>query len=133
MRKHQLSATALADVDEREEARRAVLALYDRVRSQASTRDACKLEATSWSLLTEFVVDGKRFVVACCPELDATARLTPREREVVALAEAGESNKAISYRLGISQSTVGVLLWRAASKLGVRTRAALVRALPTAT
>jgi DNA-binding NarL/FixJ family response regulator len=52
--------------------------------------------------------------------------LSPREREAVSRAMLGESNKVIAYELGVSASTVGVLLHRAARKLGTRTRAELV-------
>ena len=38
----------------------------------------------------------------------------------------GNSNKVIAYELGISSSTVGVLLSRAVARLGVRTRRALI-------
>lgn len=41
----------------------------------------------------------------------------------------GHSNKLIAYELGIAASTVGVLLGRAASRLGVRTRKALLERL----
>jgi DNA-binding CsgD family transcriptional regulator len=52
--------------------------------------------------------------------------LSPREREAVSRAMLGESNKVIAYELGVSASTVGVLLHRAARKLGSRTRAELL-------
>jgi DNA-binding NarL/FixJ family response regulator len=58
--------------------------------------------------------------------------LTPRERQVAEFAAIGHSNKEIAYELGVSASTVGVLLMRAASKLGVASPADLVRALRSA-
>jgi len=61
--------------------------------------------------------------------------LTGREREIVELALLGSENKCIAYDLGLSDSTVRVLMRRAAIKLGVRTRRELLakmRANPTA-
>lgn len=49
-----------------------------------------------------------------------------REREVVRLACLGKENKLIAYELGLAHSTVKTLLARAARKLGVRTRSALL-------
>jgi DNA-binding NarL/FixJ family response regulator len=83
-------------------------------------------------VLDEFVIDGTRFVVASRNEPPPTRTLSERERQVVALACAGESNKTIGYRLGISASTVGVLLWRASSKLGASSRAELTGKRPAA-
>jgi DNA-binding NarL/FixJ family response regulator len=57
--------------------------------------------------------------------------LAPRERQVVAAAAAGPANKLIAYELGLSDSTVRVLLSGAAKKFGVsrhRVRVALYRA-----
>jgi DNA-binding CsgD family transcriptional regulator len=81
-----------------------------------------------WTLLDHFESDGKRYVVArenaVC--VSAFADLTFREREVLASAAQGRTNKAVAYELGLAHSTVRVLLARAAKKLGVRDRAALV-------
>ncbi|MEJ1960364.1 MAG: helix-turn-helix transcriptional regulator [Gammaproteobacteria bacterium] len=52
--------------------------------------------------------------------------LTPRERQIVAEAAAGSSNQQIAVHLGISHATVRVLMARAANRLGVRTRKALL-------
>jgi DNA-binding CsgD family transcriptional regulator len=83
-----------------------------------------------WSLVDWYDHDGKRFLLA--QENRITARsadaLTPRETQVVACAAMGHSNKLIAYDLGLSAGTVAVLLGRAARKLGVSGRVALVRA-----
>jgi DNA-binding CsgD family transcriptional regulator len=47
----------------------------------------------------------------------------------VALALLGRSNKLIAYELGLAHATVRVLTARAASKLGVTSRAALLARL----
>jgi DNA-binding CsgD family transcriptional regulator len=52
----------------------------------------------------------------------AVASLTPRERQAVRLASQGASNKVIAYEMGISASTVSVLLHRVARKLDTRSR-----------
>jgi DNA-binding CsgD family transcriptional regulator len=49
--------------------------------------------------------------------------LSDREREVLTLAAMQRSNKLIAYELGLSDSTVRVLLTRACRKLGARSRA----------
>jgi DNA-binding CsgD family transcriptional regulator len=52
--------------------------------------------------------------------------LTHRERQVVACLVRGDSTKDVGFALGIANATVRVLLARAASKLGVHSRAALL-------
>jgi FixJ family two-component response regulator len=55
------------------------------------------------------------------------ARLTPREREVMAHLVLGKMNKAIAADLGISTRTVEIHRARIMRKLGVRSLAALMR------
>jgi DNA-binding CsgD family transcriptional regulator len=52
-----------------------------------------------------------------------------REREVVALAVTGHENKDIAYRLGLAYSTIRVLMARAASKIGAKSRQELIEKL----
>lgn len=54
-------------------------------------------------------------------------RLTPREREVMAMVVAGKANKVVAYELGISQKTVETHRARLMSKLEVESLADLVR------
>lgn len=58
---------------------------------------------------------------------DATITLDAREREVLGLVVEGRSNKEISSRLNLSESVVKATLQRLFDKVGVRTRAQLVR------
>lgn len=83
-----------------------------------------------WSLVDWYDHDGKRFLLAQENSLPRQVRptLTAREEQVVACAAMGHSNKLIAYDLGISTGSVAVLLGRAARKLGVSGRVALVRA-----
>ncbi len=81
-----------------------------------------------WRFVDSFERAGVRYVVvseepAQAPSLLA---LTRRERQIVAEAAAGSSNQQIAQRLGISHATVRVLMARAANRLGVRTRKALL-------
>jgi DNA-binding CsgD family transcriptional regulator len=81
-----------------------------------------------WSLVDRFERGGRRWVIAV--ENEPRARgpevLTPRERHVLAAAALGRTNKLIAYELGLSDSTVRVLLARAARKLDVATRRELI-------
>lgn len=81
-----------------------------------------------WTLLDRFDRDGKRYVVAVENRSDLVGpdALAPRELQVVALVATGSTPKLIAYDLGISDSTVRVLISRAMAKLGVSTRADLV-------
>ncbi len=83
-----------------------------------------------WSLVDWYDHDGKRFLLAQENRIPSRSRpaLTLREEQVVACAAMGHSNKLIAYDLGISVGSVAVLLGRAARKLGVSGRVALVRA-----
>jgi DNA-binding CsgD family transcriptional regulator len=58
---------------------------------------------------------------------DLLARLTRREREVVALAAEGLLDKEIAQRLGISYTTVRTHLDRSFQKLGINNRSRLAR------
>jgi DNA-binding NarL/FixJ family response regulator len=80
--------------------------------------------------MDQFVHSGFRYQLRRRPiELPGdNARLSEREELVVARAVAGESNKSIAFSLGVAASTVGVLLSRAAAKLGVRSRSELAAA-----
>jgi DNA-binding NarL/FixJ family response regulator len=60
---------------------------------------------------------------AAPPSIDL---LSPRERQVVLRASAGASNKGIAQQLGLAASTVRVLMFRAMTKLGARTRRELL-------
>jgi len=48
--------------------------------------------------------------------------LTPREKEVLRLVLAGQTNKAIAATISVSEKTVEFHLSRIYTKLGVRTR-----------
>lgn len=81
-----------------------------------------------WTLVEDFQANGSFYIVARSNSLDtnATARLSWRERQVVACLSMGQTNKEIAYELGLSHSTVRVLVARACAKLGAPTREHLV-------
>ena len=59
---------------------------------------------------------------------DSGPHLTRREEEALVQACLGFSNKRIAQALGVAPSTVGVLLFRAATKFGVKSRHDLLSA-----
>lgn len=86
------------------------------------------LVGARWTLVDSFEEGGRRYVVARENQLQARSieMLTDRERQVVLQAALGFTNKEIAYSLGISDSTVRVLMARAAARIGVRSRAELL-------
>jgi len=60
------------------------------------------------------------------PDAPTIESLSNRERQVVAFAAMGHTNKLIGYELGVSTSAVGMHLKRAAKKLRVESRVALM-------
>jgi DNA-binding CsgD family transcriptional regulator len=87
------------------------------------------LVSERWTLVDTYERDGKRYVVARRNDvrMPLPNALSPRERQALGFAALGDSNKLIAYELGISASTVGVLLHRAAQKLGCHSRAELLQ------
>jgi DNA-binding CsgD family transcriptional regulator len=86
------------------------------------------LVSARWTLVDSFEENGRRYVVAqenqaMAPGFDI---LTDRERQVVLQAALGSTTKEIAYALGISDSTVRVLMARAVNRVGVRSRAELL-------
>ena len=83
-----------------------------------------------WTLVDHVDHDGRRYVFARrnAPVVHGWARLTERERQVVAYAAHGHPQKLIAYQLGIAASTVGHHLTSAARKLRFDSRIALLAA-----
>jgi DNA-binding CsgD family transcriptional regulator len=81
-----------------------------------------------WSLVEHFEAGGRRYLIARRNDvpLSGYAQLSDREHQVVAHAALGHSNKLIAYELGLADSTVRVLLFRAATKFGVTRRKDLI-------
>jgi DNA-binding CsgD family transcriptional regulator len=80
--------------------------------------------ATRWTLIDAAAEGGRNYVVDRENELTAAGLqlLTPRERQVAASIAVGRSTKEVAYDLGISSSTVRVLLTRLYARLGVSSR-----------
>jgi DNA-binding CsgD family transcriptional regulator len=107
----------------------------DQARSRKGRRnqDQALSEWTSmveaqWTLVEAEESDGRRYLFARRndPVAPGPEQLSERERQVISYALMGHHNKLIAYELGISHSTVRVLLHRAGRKLGVGSRAELV-------
>ena len=83
-----------------------------------------------WTVTEQFEREGYSYRLMRRPVLpsEAAPRFTRREEEALALACDGCSNKRIAQVLDVSPSTVGVLLFRAATKLNVRSRDELIAA-----
>lgn len=87
-----------------------------------------KRKESGWTVAEQFEREGYSYRLMRRP-LDvakAPPRLTKREEDALALAHAGHSNKRIAQVLDVSPSTVGVLLFRAASKLHSKSRSELL-------
>jgi DNA-binding CsgD family transcriptional regulator len=106
----------------------------DRARSKKGRDDARTalsnfraLIAGRWSLVDSFESDGRHFLVARQndPAIREPRALSLRERQIVAYAALGHTNKYIAYTLGLAPSTVATHLATAMRRLGVRTRAQL--------
>jgi DNA-binding CsgD family transcriptional regulator len=80
-----------------------------------------------YSLVDRFESDGKHFVIVHKnePHAPGSPSLTDRERQVVALAALGRTNKLIAYELGLTPATVAMHLGRAMVKLNIRRRGEL--------
>ncbi len=89
-----------------------------------------KVRRGAWTVTEQFEREGYRYRLMRRPvePSDTGPRFTRREEEALALASDGCSNKRIAQILGVSPSTVGVLLFRAATKLNVKSRDDLVAA-----
>ncbi|MFF0525635.1 LuxR C-terminal-related transcriptional regulator [Actinomadura nitritigenes] len=121
-------AAALEDASARLERLGAVLAAADAAAHAAAchARDGRRGPAAAAAARAHSLAEACQG--ARTPALAATALpppLTPREREIVALAGAGLTNRQIAERLVLSVRTVEGHLYRASAKLGVTGRADL--------
>jgi DNA-binding CsgD family transcriptional regulator len=116
------------------EALRAAAVRIDRARSrrgrsnpEAALVDWEGLVSGRWSLLDRFDADGRRYLIARRndPALPSPRPLSRRERQVLAYAALGRSNKEIAYELGIAPSTVSTCLSSAMQRLRIRSHAQL--------
>jgi DNA-binding CsgD family transcriptional regulator len=105
-----------------------------RTRKQADDDPAAPhIRLQDWEVIDQVSIGSTDYVIlrrTKGPKSGVQA-LTPRERDAVRLACTGASNKHIAWEMGISDSTVGVLLLRARRKLKVGGRDELIRAFGT--
>ncbi len=106
----------------------------DRLRTREGRQDAYAAVAAweglvqgRWSLVDYFDSDNRRFVLAIKndPAFPDPRGLTLRERQVAEFVGLGQSNKEISYTLGISHTAVSNCTRRAQDKLGLSCRTEL--------
>jgi len=125
---------AVGEARSARDALRRAAAVIDRARSSAGRRDPdAALEAWRglvsgrWSLVDRFDRDGRRYLVARRndPRVCGPAALTERQRQILAHAACGLSNKEIAYALGLAPSTVSTHLRNGMRALGLRDHAAL--------
>jgi DNA-binding NarL/FixJ family response regulator len=83
-----------------------------------------------WVVTDHFEGDDRRFVIVQRGQAGDGRALSERERQVLAFAIRGHSNKFVAFELGLTPSTVATHLRRAMSKLRVESREALIQALP---
>jgi DNA-binding CsgD family transcriptional regulator len=119
---------AAADLGIRAALRAAVRAMDDARASRGDLEDWTPMTEARWTLVDQFDTNGQRYVVARRSEFDLPAldALSVREHQVLGFAALGHANKLIAYELGITPSTVGVLLSRARQKLGATSREELI-------
>ena len=96
------------------------------------TLGSCELELIRASTCEPFAPERATqpidtSTVAAAGALSAIATLSPREREVFALLAEGVAQRQIASHFGVSVKTIETYRTRIGQKLGVRTRAELVR------
>jgi len=81
-----------------------------------------------WTLIDHLESDGRRLLLTRRNASDRPGprALTAREREVLALAAFGHSDKYIGYLLGLTAGTVAGHLAATRAKLGLKTRRELI-------
>ena len=85
----------------------------------------------TWSLIGHVDSDGRRFSVARAnePAVAADRALTAREQQVVSFVAMGHPDKLCASELGLAESTVQSHLSSAMRKMGIPSRADLIRTL----
>ena len=123
------AASALAE--QRELATVSHYALISRTRAAAAATLGDRAFETAWDEgrglpFTRAIEEG--LAVDVSQGGQASVALTPRQRQILALLVAGETDRAIAERLSVSSRTVEYHVARILAKLGVRTRTAAAAA-----
>jgi DNA-binding NarL/FixJ family response regulator len=135
-------ATNDATSEEARSSLRDAIVAIDRARSDLRRQDTDEavevwrgLVSGTWTVVEHFDSDGRRYVLALknTPGTQDPKTLTERERQAVHYAVLGHSTKETAYALGMSDHTVGVHLWSAMKKLGVKSRVELIRLMSPGT
>lgn len=110
-----------------------LIELHDELRDGQTDGDAPstpRIRLQDWQVVEQVSVGSTDYVLLRRTRgtKSGVESLTPRELDAVRHACTGASNKDIAWAMGISDSTVGVLLHRACRRLKVVGRDALIRA-----
>jgi DNA-binding CsgD family transcriptional regulator len=102
-----------------------------RILIERTTQTAsAEADAQTEEIVLDQAIDGVRYLLVRLPAATReSARLSPREQEIVRLVAEGHSNKIIGDVLNISSWTVCTHLRRIFAKIGVGSRAAMVARL----
>lgn len=101
---------------------------YQKLIRDSEAPGSGKRQRRPWENVEEFNHQGYCYRLQRRPIEEAQdPPLAPREEEALDLAATGLSRKEIAENLGLAPSTVGVLLHRAAVKLGARSRRELIQ------
>ncbi len=101
--------------------------LVEQVDASDSSKVLQRNETTVDEVIFESDIDGRHYyIVRCRPKSNCSISLSPREIAIAKLVAQGLPNKSIGNQLDISQWTVATYLRRIFSKLGVRSRTAMI-------
>ena len=92
-----------------------------------TTHQCCSCRRSCGDTVLDPAVSERWELVGHSQNVAARVRLTPRERQIVALVGEGKSNRAIGAHLGVSVRTVEGHLNHIFSKMGMESRTELVR------
>jgi DNA-binding CsgD family transcriptional regulator len=128
--RRRLNSVGVMPPERRESLRRAALvAQREPLEREPRAGVWAQLVEGLWTIVDSFDAEGRWVIIARRNDLSTASRhrLSPVEREVVARAALGMSNKLIGHDLALAASTVANHLTAAEAKLGARGRIELIK------